>query len=252
MSDDALRQASPRPGVNRAAWRRWEMHEVGAEPLRPAQESQPTLHSPPPPDPDPPGQDIDQLVEQVLTQARQQGHAEGYKAGLAEGRQAGQAQGHAEGLQAGRQQAKDEQGARLAHLDTMLSDADHALAQLDGQVAQGIVDLALRIARQVIQGTLTTRPEALLDTVRDLLQPQEGQLSWLRVHVHPDDQPLLTEYLQSLPAPPPWQVQVDADIAPGGCRLETSLGQIDATLPTRWQRVIQSLGASSPPWQEPV
>lgn len=257
-SDSPLPSARARTGAARAAWRRWEMHEVSAPPARRAAEPAPQDDIAPAPSdeaveqaPEPAAAgDIDQLLEQLMEQARQQGHAAGFAAGLAEGRQTGHAQGHAEGLQAGLEQALAEQNRRAAQLDAMLSSAEQALSSLDTQVAQGIVDLALRLARQVVQATPALRPEALLDTVRELLQPQEGQLSWIRLRIHPDDHDMLAQYFRSLPAPPPWQLLTDDGIEPGGCLLETSLGQIDATLQTRWQRVAGSLGPQAPAWGE--
>jgi flagellar assembly protein FliH len=35
----------------------------------------------------------------------------------------------------------------------------------------------------------------------------------------------------------------DARIARGGCRVETAQGEIDATVATRWERVLAALGA---------
>lgn len=255
MSSDGL-PGSARSGAARAAWRRWEMHEVGAQPPRPASEPTPDTSAPPVADTEKTetAADIDHLLEQLMQQARQQGHAQGYEAGLEQGRQDGHAQGleqgHAEGLRTGLEQAQAEQNRRAAQLDAMLSATEQALSQLDTQVAQSIVDLALRLARQVVQSTVTARPEALVDTVRELLQPHEGQLSWIRLHIHPDDHDMLAQYFRSLPAPPPWQLLTDDSVAPGGCLLETSLGQIDATLQTRWQRVTGGLGTHTPAWQE--
>jgi flagellar assembly protein FliH len=34
----------------------------------------------------------------------------------------------------------------------------------------------------------------------------------------------------------------NSQIEPGGCRLETSHGELDATLETRWKNVLESLG----------
>jgi len=39
-----------------------------------------------------------------------------------------------------------------------------------------------------------------------------------------------------------WRVVADASVAPGGCRIETGSGEIDATLSKRWERVIATLG----------
>ena len=44
----------------------------------------------------------------------------------------------------------------------------------------------------------------------------------------------------------PWRLFADESITRGGCRAETSFGDIDATLQTRWRRVAASLGRDAP------
>ena len=39
-----------------------------------------------------------------------------------------------------------------------------------------------------------------------------------------------------------WQLAEDASLEAGGCRVETPSNQIDATLGTRWQRLVAALG----------
>jgi flagellar assembly protein FliH len=39
-------------------------------------------------------------------------------------------------------------------------------------------------------------------------------------------------------------------VAPGGCRVDTEQCEIDATLPTRWRRLLAGLGRSDD-WLEP-
>jgi flagellar assembly protein FliH len=42
----------------------------------------------------------------------------------------------------------------------------------------------------------------------------------------------------------------DPSVQPGGCRIETPQGEIDATVATRWRRVISTLGVDQPAWTE--
>jgi len=39
-----------------------------------------------------------------------------------------------------------------------------------------------------------------------------------------------------------WKILEDTRMARGGCRVETANSQIDATLPSRWQRVLAAIG----------
>jgi len=103
--------------------------------------------------------------------------------------------------------------------------------------------LALGIAQQVVQTTLKVDPATLLATVQQVLhsQPEQAQGANLRLYVHPDDEEILGPFVQALPGRADWQIITDKSITPGGCVLHTALGQVDATLQTRWQRVSEKL-----------
>gem|GEM_PF-3813330 len=211
-------------------------------------------------------QGLKEGLEQGLEQGKKQGHQQGWQSGFEAGLEAGHAEGLAQGLQAGREQAAQEAqqqaqqqaqrqeqaevNERVARLDALLGAAEQSLSQLgrqlQTQLAQGLLELALGIARQVVQTTLQANPAALLETIKQVLhvQPGQAQDAALRLYVHPDDEQRVAPFLQTLPNRPRWQIITDKSITPGGCVLHTALGQVDATLQTRWQRMAQSLECS--------
>ena len=68
----------------------------------------------------------------------------------------------------------------------------------------------------------------------------------LRLRVHPDVAARVDEALRQAPLPSgDWQVQPDATVDPGGCRIETATGEIDATMPARWRAVVAALGSEA-------
>ena len=71
------------------------------------------------------------------------------------------------------------------------------------------------------------------------------------IALHPADAELFRKLSDGEPALAtlPWKVVEDPQIERGGCRLETPSTEIDATLETRWRRVIASLGRDDP-WIE--
>jgi len=155
-------------------------------------------------------------------------------------RREGYATGFAEGAELARQQAE-----RLAGLADGL---DQALKRLDQEVAEEIVALAVEIARQMVRQTLADHPSAINDTVRTALQqlPQ----SQVRIHVHPDDMALVREYLAEQSVHPHHQLVEDDSVTRGGCRLHTPGSEIDATLETRWRRILEGLGRSDTAWKD--
>src|SRR5690606_13340423 len=85
----------------------------------------------------------------------------------------------------------------------------------------------------------------ILDLVRDITHLDTSKEAILKLRVHPDDLDLVDQYLQHDIGVSHWRLLADASIERGGCLAETVLGNIDATLQTRWERVTSALGQTS-------
>lgn len=160
----------------------------------------------------------------------QQAHQEGYREGLEQGR----AQGYGEGLEQARQEAQ--------RLNELLGGVNAALQQLDQEMSRQLLDLALAIARQMLRQALEVRPELVLAVVKEAINsfPQANQHPQLILH--PRDAALVRAGLEAELAHGHWRVVEDSLVEPGGCRLETAHGELDATLQRRWQSMLESLG----------
>jgi len=247
----------PGPSIDlatRARWQRWEMESLEA--LRPTLGRRAT-------DRDPRHQaELARRRAQVLAEAREegltlgrtegfeqgrgeghaqgleQGRAEGYAQGLEQGRAEGHAQGYARGLEEGATLAR-EQAARL---DGMARTCATALNRIEEEVGQSVIHLAVRIAEQVLRTHIRDYPNHILDLVREVMQARPEQGAALRLRLHPDDLELVQAFLQQAPNPTSYRLSADESITRGGCIAETALGSVDATLETRWQRIIAALG----------
>jgi len=225
---DEFAQATPPPATS----------EIAAAPARPA--------APPPPAPEP----VPELppdfrlptaeeIEQLHDEMRRAGFEEGRAAGHAEGLEAGRAEGYAEG----RARAEAE-AARLAGLaDSM----DEALRELDGEIAEQLMALAIEMARRMVKLTIAQHPESILETVRAaLLQLPQGHA---HIQLHPDDLALVRELLGEQLAHAGHRLQENARLARGECLIDGQGAQVDATLATRWRRVLESIGHERARWE---
>jgi flagellar assembly protein FliH len=149
-------------------------------------------------------------------------------------REAGYRAGYAAGEAAVR-----ETGARLAQLAASL---DRELAGREDQLAQDLLDLALDVARQVLRTEIKARREAMLPAVREAMDclPQSAQGAQLLVH--PSDVDLVRGHVGDDVASGSWRIVEDHRVEPGGCRIVAPHCDIDATLSTRWKRVMAALG----------
>lgn len=233
-------------------WRRWEMESLDKDSPAPAEQE--------PASPEQPGTASDILpdpaevlaeIEKLREAAKARGHAEGFAAGHAQGHEAGYAeglaQGQAEGKEAGYAEGRAE-GIELARseaerIQQLALACAQAIENLEAETGQALINLAVSIARQVLRSTLKAEPEQILNVVREVLQVDGSHQGMLKLRVNPADLELVNEYLQQNGTVTRWRLQPDMSIDRGGCIAETALGNIDATLQTRWQRVVSTLGA---------
>ncbi len=185
--------------------------------------------------------------------AAKEGYAEGLKKGRAEGMATGKAEGlkngHDEGFQAGHREGYEKglaegreiSASEVNHLQALMQSCAASVEALDTQISESLVDLALNIARQVIRSSLEVQPEKVLDTVRDILAGETGEKGQLRLRLNPEDLVLVKRHLSDDPRLQKWHLQADERIERGGCLAETALGNIDATLKTRWERIAGTL-----------
>ena len=193
------------------AWERWELASLDA-PITPGK----------------PGKKPEEKAQEGVVlptvadieRIQKQAHDEGYQTGHGEGQL----------------KAQDE-AARLARAATQL---EQALTDLDQQIADELLALAIEIARQVVRGELTARPEAILDVVHEALAqlPHQHAANYL----HPDDASLVRSFLGDTLGHAGHRILEDAKLQRGDCLIEAGGCQVDATVATRWRRVLEGMG----------
>jgi len=162
------------------------------------------------------------------------------EAELAGLRDAARAEGYAEGLAAGRVEGEQACG-RMKQLAESFS---ATLDNLDFRLADMVLELALDVARQVVAGELAARPERILDVVNLALKQMAETSREARLLLNPDDAALVRPHLDQVLDKNRLRIVEDTRIVRGGCLIETTQGDLDATLPARWRQVVQVLGSN--------
>jgi flagellar assembly protein FliH len=178
--------------------------------------------------------------EELREQARMQGARAGYSEGLARGR--------SEGAAAGQEQALGEHREHLTALVAALTAAAEELnasrMALEAGVVREVVDLAVKIAERVAKRLGVIYPEVLAGNVGEALKLVVG-MHKLRIAIHPTQRATLGEALPQLKLEFPTLDHVelveDPSVAPGGCRLLTRQGSVDATLDEQISRIATEL-----------
>lgn len=147
----------------------------------------------------------------------QQARAEGYAAGLAEARV---------------------ENERFA---AMMAGVDQSISRLERDMAGTLLQLAVDLARQVLRESISVRPELILPLVEEALAGIARGASVGALHLNPADLPLVEERMGEALAHAGWKAFADESIMRGGCRVKFEGGEVDATIDTRWDRVMSQL-----------
>jgi flagellar assembly protein FliH len=190
----------------------------------------------------------------LLAQARKDAESLKQKT-LAEARESGRREGLQDAGKLIEQQASQLADARLdEHLQKTLPALEQAAAALRSERDRWLlrweraaIELGVAIGEKLLRTNLAARPELADGLIAEALQLAAGE-PHLRMHWNPDDLerlvPKAEQIVRSLTACATPELIADPAIAPGGCRIETRHGEIDARLDTLLQRITEELLAA--------
>ena len=159
-------------------------------------------------------------IERMYSEAQEQGYAAGYEEGVAVAQTA------------------------AAQIDSLLNSVQQAVSELDQKIADQLLATSIEIAGQVLRQSLKIKPELLLPVVREAVAALHPAFGHPALFAHPDDAALIRTHLGDHLAHNNWRIIEDPAVTRGGCRVELGSSEVDATLETRWKRVIESIGIS--------
>jgi flagellar assembly protein FliH len=160
----------------------------------------------------------------------------------------GYSAGYHEGLEAGKQAMATTVAETTAQFAELLGNLQISLAHFDQQVADQLLDVALEVASQVLRGAINTRPELLQPVIREALAALPLHHAHVVLRMNPADASLIREQIGEQLSQTGAQIIDSPDISPGGCLLSAGASEIDATIETRWKRVLESIGVTSAEW----
>jgi flagellar assembly protein FliH len=176
------------------------------------------------------------------TQALRQ---DSYQAGYAEGLIQGRVQAEADLQQQMADFLAKQAQATAQRLGEVFSAAQSELTLSRQVVAQGVLELACELARQVLRQELSVNPDVMLPVIREALELLGIEHQSAVVRMHPSDLEVLQMPLVNEFAGMSLTLRSDPSLAPGGCVLESAGMVVDATLQKRWQRAVATLGLES-------
>lgn len=161
-----------------------------------------------------------QQLAQETALARERGIAEGRAAGIAEGKAAAE------------RQCREQFEELMLRLARTVEEIRQLRPRLRHEAEEDVVRLALAVARRVLHREITLDPAALRGIIRAALDGIDGRES-VRIRVHPHTVEPLRRAQEMVGPAAPWDVVGDPNVAVGALLLETSRGDLDASLETQ-------------------
>lgn len=220
------------PKKELSSWEKWEFSSL--DPLKSrkvAQDTkpvaQPEKQTIPEPEQDSSKQEAMTLptaeqIEQIYQQAREEGKAAGHQEGM--------------------KQAKQLITTEAQRLRSLIDTLTQELQEMDQAVAQDLLALAIDLTKKMTNQALQIKPALILPIVEEAIRQLPAVSQPIRITLHPDDAAHIRTHLEDHPNHPKWHLQEDVQIEPGGCHVKLGGCEVDATLATRWQRTLTSLG----------
>jgi len=156
---------------------------------------------------------------------------------------AGEAEGRAAGFAAARADAEP----AVAALASAHASIEALRAQVLAELEQDAIEMALRLAEQIVAGALSVRPERVVDVARNALRHLADRRHVTLV-VNPADLELVSDAVAGLSSElggiEHLGVQADRRVGRGGAVARTSAGDIDAGIQTQLARAREVVAAA--------
>lgn len=193
-------------------------------------------------------------VNQIVAEEIARHRAEAVERGLAEGRE----QGYADGLAAGARAAEEAVAAQLQRLAAIANRLGAPIPALDRTVEEGVVALALEVARCVVGSEVERSREYLVRLIREAIAKVPIEMGALRLVLNPADLELVRGLAPDIESGGAVLVG-DGSVEAGGClviadgdgkpvkdrrwrpRAGEGVSQVDLTLAARWRAVMLAL-----------
>lgn len=155
------------------------------------------------------------------------------------------ARGRREGLAA----AEEKLETTTQALASVLEEVSRLRESLAHNSRQDMLRLVMAVAEQIIRREVAADTGLILAIIENALQ-SSVRADHYRIRISPVDLEKVTQqkplFLASISGLKNLSIEADASISPGGCRVDSDLGDVDATLETQLEAIQQVLKEAIP------
>lgn len=189
-------------------------------------------------------------IEAIRAAAYQEGllsgHEEGFNKGHAEGLEQGKLQGlndgKEEGLEKGKADAKELIDEQFSVISTLINSLTVPSQCINEDVKKELVVLASSLAKAIIKTEILQNPQILMQAISEGVKTLPLNEQDYQISLHADDIALVKnhfgeEYIKDNN----WQLIESAELARGGCNIQTSTNVVDVSIERRSEQVFNQL-----------
>jgi flagellar assembly protein FliH len=176
-----------------------------------------------------------------------------YNEGFALGKQKGYQAGFVEGSKKGYDENVHLIEARTDQLIAVLESFATPFKHLDDSVEQALADLSVKIARQILHREIELDSGQIIAAVKAAINALPIASQNVRLYLNPEDADLVRFNLGLGETQSAWEIIEDASITRGGCKVDTEISHVDATVENRLNAVLETMfGEEFEPVTAPV
>ena len=185
-------------------------------------------------EPEPPAPTL--TVEEIEA-IQKQAQSEGFALGKQEGYQAGFVEGSKKGYDENVHLIE----VRTTQLVSLLEAFATPFKHLDESVEHALADLSVKIAKQILHREIELDSGQVTAAVKAAVAALPIASQNVKLYLNPEDADLVSFNLGLGESPSAWTIIEDTSITRGGCKVETEISYVDATVENRLNAVLETM-----------
>jgi len=177
--------------------------------------------------------EIESMQKQAYDEAFAQGKDEGFQQGFKQGLKDGAKKGYEDNVELLNQNANE--------FISLMESLSEPFKTLDEEVENELVKLTIAIATQIIRREIKLDPGQVIAAVREAINVLPLSSQKIMLYLHPEDAGLVRSVLSLDEMSTPWGITEDPLITRGGCRVDTDVSHVNATVENRLAAVVATL-----------
>ena len=189
------------------------------------------------------------LTVEEIEAIQKQAYNEGFALGKQEGYQAGFVEGSKKGYDENVHLIETRTDQLVAILESFSTPFKH----LDDSVEKALADLSVKIAQQILHREIELDSGQIIAAVKTAINALPIASQNVKLYLNPEDADLVRFNLGLGETQSAWEIIEDPSITRGGCKVDTEISHVDATVENRLNAVLETMfGEEFTPVEPPV